>query len=417
MKAQPAKLRRSLAAFAIALSCAPALAQSPTVDRSRVEADFGAWLAGPARTAAAKAGVSGATYGAAIASVTLDWSLPDLAPPGAPKLEGPQRQTEFADPGRYVAEANFMALTAEGKVELRKHAKTFDAVERRFGVPREIVAAIWGRESRFGRAKIPYSAIRALATEAFIGARKERFFPEFIAALRILQGDHVPLAEMKSSWAGAMGQPQFLPSKYLENADDMDGDGKRDIWNSVPDALGSIANYMKRHGWASGRPWGVEIDFPADAPCSIEGPDQAKPVAEWVKLGVKAKGGVSLPKSGELSLMAPAGRTGPTFLVTPNFYAIKEYNESDLYALFVGHLADRFVGGGPILGRWTTPKDVARSEVAAMQRRFEAKGQNVGSADGLIGFRTRVAIGRWEAGRGRPQTCYPDPQDVSQIGR
>lgn len=413
----PAALRLVLAAAALGLMAAPAGAQPAKVDRPRVEADFKAWLDGPARTEATKAGVSASTYRAAVSGVTLDWTLPDLAPPGAPKLEGPQRQTEFADPGRYVAEGNFAALTAEGKAELQKHAKTLDAVERKFGVPREIVVAIWGRESRFGRAKIPHPAIQALATEAFIGARKERFFPEFVAALKILEGDHVPLAEMKSSWAGAMGQPQFLPSKYLENAVDMDGDGRRDIWTSVPDVLGSIANYMARHGWVSGRPWGVEVDLPADAPCSLEGPDQAKSVAEWARLGAKPKGGAALPRTGEFNLMAPAGRTGPTFLVSKNFYAIKEYNESDLYALFVGHLADRFEGGGPILGKWTTPKGVARSEIAAMQRRFEAKGQDVGTADGLIGFRTRVAIGRWEAAQGRPQTCFPDPQDVSQIGR
>lgn len=388
------------------------------VDRDRVEADFRVWLERQAKPAALKAGVSATTFDNAMAGVALDWTLPDLAPPGAPPLAGPQRQAEFSDPGRYVAEQNFAALAEEGKVELRKNAKVLDAVERRFGVPREIVVAIWGRESRYGKAKVPYVAIRALATEAFIGARKERFFGELVAALKVLDGDHVSLAEMKSSWAGAMGQPQFLPSKYLENAVDMDGDGKRDIWTSVPDVLGSIANYMKRHGWTTGRPWGVEVDFPAAIACTVEGPDQPKPVADWTKLGVKPKAGGSLPASeGGLNLMAPAGRFGPTFLVSKNFYAIKEYNESDLYALFVGHLADRFKGGGPILGAWKTPKGVSRAEIAVMQSRLEAKGDDVGTADGLVGFRTRVAVGRWEERQGMAPTCYPQPEDVDRIGR
>lgn len=407
---------KGLAVF-LALSVFSPVAAHSAVDRPRVEADFRTWIERDLKPAATKAGVAAATFSNAMSGVTLDWTLPDLAPPGAPKLEGPQRQAEFSDPAKYVAEPNFAALTAEGQAELKKHKATFDAVEKRFGVPREIVAAIWGRESRFGKAKIPYVAIRALATEAFIGARKERFFSELVAALKVLEGDHVALADMKSSWAGAMGQPQFLPSKYLENAVDMDGDGKRDIWNSVPDVLGSIANYLKRHGWVAGRPWGLEIDLPASVACTVEGPDQAKAAGDWPKLGVSPKGGAALPKAGEFNLMAPAGRTGPQFLVSKNFYVIKEYNESDLYALFVGHLADRMKGGGPILGKWSTPKGMTRAEVAAMQERLEKQGHDVGSADGLVGFRTRVAVGRWEEGKGRAPTCFPDAGDVKDIGR
>lgn len=395
------------------------MARAQGADKARTEALFQAFLTDEVAPAAAKAGISSATVRQATAGLTLDWSLPDLAPPGAPPLAGPQRQPEFADPGRYVAEANFSSLTTEGSVELAKWSKTLDQVQRRFGVPREIVVAIWGRESRYGRAKIPYVAIRALATEAFMGARKAKFLPELLAALKIVDGDHIALDQMKSSWAGAMGQPQFLPSKYLENAVDMDGDGRRDIWNSVPDVLGSIANYLRKHGWNPGRDWGVEALIPASAPCTLEGPDQSKTVAEWKAAGAKALGGGALPRaeSAPLHLMAPAGRTGPAFLVSDNFYVIKEYNESDLYALFVGHLADRLKGGGPIVTKWTTPKGVARAEIAAMQRRLEARGADVGSADGLIGFRTRVAVGRWEVAQGRTATCFPDPDDVGKIGR
>ncbi|GLK67530.1 lytic murein transglycosylase [Hansschlegelia plantiphila] len=408
-----------MAAMLISLGGANVARAAPAIDRGAVEAQFQGWLSATVQPAAAKAGVSAATIRSATAGLTLDWSLPDLAPPGAPPLGGPQRQPEFADPGRYVAEANFAALTSEGKAELARWSGTLDSVERRYGVPREIVVAIWGRESRFGKAKIGNVAVRALATEAFMGARKDQFLPELIAALKILDGDHVALAEMKSSWAGAMGQPQFLPSKYLENAVDMDGDGKRDIWNSVPDTLGSIANYLRRHGWKPGRDWGVEVDLPVGVACTFEGPDQSKTVAEWTALGVRPKAGGSLPKAKDaaLHLMTPAGRTGPAFLVSDNFYVIKQYNESDLYALFVGHLGDRLRGGGPIQGKWTTPRGVARADIAAMQRRLEAQGHDVGSADGLVGFRTRVAVGRWEAGQGRAQTCFPQPDDVKLIGK
>ena len=407
--------------FWLALACAglaSAYAHAAPPGRTQVEAEFQSWLGATVRPAALKVGVSANTFDRAIRGLTLDWSLPDLAPPGAPPHSAPQRQPEFADPGRYVAEPNFAALSAEGRIELKRWSKTLDAVERRFGVPREIVVAIWARESRFGRAKIPNVAIRALATEAFMGARKEQFFPELIAALKILEGDHIPLEEMKSSWAGAMGQPQFLPSKYLDNAVDMDGDGARDIWKSVPDSLGSIANYLRRHGWAPGRRWGAEVDLPESVPCTLEGPDQGKTVAEWTKLGARAKDG-ALPGAPDatLHLMMPAGRTGPAFLVSKNFYVLKEYNESDLYALFVGHLADRLKGGAPIQGKWTTPKGVGRAEIAAMQRRLEARGHDVGTADGLIGFRTRVAVGRWQAGQGRAPTCFPDAGDVRAIGR
>lgn len=408
--------RRLAAASLFVAALLAAGAASAAVDRAKVEADFGVWVEKTAKPAALKAGVSARTFEAAMAGVALDWTLPDLAPPGASALEAPQRQAEFTNPGAYVAEPNFAALSKEGRAEIQKHARTLDAVERRYGVPGEIIVAIWGRESRFGKAKITNIAIRALATEAFMGARKQQFFPEFIAALRIVEAEHIALADMKSSWAGAMGQPQFMPSKYLENAVDQDGDGKRDIWTSVPDTLGSIANYLKRHGWKAGAPWGFEIDLPASVPCTVEGPDQPKPIAEWTRLGVKAKSGVP-PKQGEFNLMVPAGRTGPAFLVSTNFYAIKQYNESDLYALFVGHLADRLRGGGPIVGAWTTPKGASRAEIAEMQQRLERQGHDVGTADGLVGFRTRVAVGRWEEAQGRAPTCFPGPQDVKRIGR
>lgn len=420
----PLRCGRDMAAGLLAawLAINPTFASAQTVPpakKAAIESDFAAWLAATVRPAALKAGVSQKTFEAATKDVALDWSLPDLAPPGTPPLNAPQRQPEFSDPARYVREQNFAGLIPDGRARLKRLSKTLDTVEKRFGVPPEIVVAIWARESRYGQAAVTNVAVRALATEAFMGARKEKFFPELIAALKILEGDHIPLAEMKSSWAGAMGQPQFLPSKYLDNAVDMDGDGRRDIWRSEPDVLGSIGNYLKKHGWIAGRPWGVEVSLPADVACTFEGPDQGKTVAEWVRLGARPLGQAKLPADAgrKVFLLMPAGRSGPAFLVSENFYVIKEYNESDLYALFVGHLADRYGAGSPIAGAWTAPKGFDRADVAAMQRRLEGHGHDVGGADGLVGFRTRVAIGRWQAANGQAPTCFPDAALVKTVGR
>lgn len=414
---------KRLAAVVVATlaMAAPAAAQSfPGVNRPAVEASFQGWLKSAVLPAARKAGVSERAFDEAFAGVTLDWSLPDLAPPGAPKHQGPQRQPEFSDPARYVAEANFAGLIPEGRKRLAANARAFAEAEKRYGVPKEIVAAIWARESRYGSVPIKGDAIRNLATQSFMGARKERFFPELIAALKILDGDHLARAEMKSSWAGAMGQPQFLPSKFLENAVDLDGDGKRDIWRSNADTIGSIAHYMQVHGWARGRSWGVEASVPPSVSCTLEGPDQGLALGEWRKRGARRIDGGELTGDAgrKMYLMAPAGRAGPMFIVSENFYAIKQYNESDLYALFVAHLADRYGKGGPIRADWhAAAKGFDRADVAAMQLRLQKLGHDVGKPDGLVGFRTRVAIGRWQEARGLTPTCWPDAETVRSAGR
>ncbi|MFD1332094.1 lytic murein transglycosylase [Methylopila musalis] len=399
----------------------PATAQEfPAAQRPAVEASFQSWLRSAVLPAARKAGVGERAFDEAFAGVTLDWSLPDLAPPGAPKHQGPQRQPEFSDPARYVAEANLAGLIPEGRKRLAADARAFAEAEKRYGVPKEIVAAIWARESRYGSVPIRGDAIRNLATQSFMGARKERFFPELIAALKILDGDHLTRAEMKSSWAGAMGQPQFLPSKFLENAVDLDGDGRRDIWRSNADTIGSIAHYMQVHGWTRGRAWGGEASVPASVSCTLEGPDQGLALGEWRRLGVRRIDGGDLPgEAGRKTfLLAPAGRAGPMFIVSENFYAIKQYNESDLYALFVAHLADRYGQGGPIRGAWhAAAKGFDRADVAAMQLRLQTRGYDVGKPDGLVGFRTRVAIGRWQEARGLAPTCWPDAETVRSAGR
>ena len=224
---------------------------------------------------------------------------------------------------------------------------------------------------------------------------------------------------MKSSWAGALGQPQFLPTSFLKHAVDFDGDGVADIWNSTPDTLASIANYLVDYGWVKGRDWGFEVTVPDSVSCALEGPDQGKRISDWAALGIARIGGKPFPKSelkAEGFLLMPAGRSGPAFIVTPNFYVLKEYNESDLYALFIGHGADRIAGGDrTFAGKWGKVGGLYRSDVAAMQRGLEKLGYDVGGADGLPGFKTRRSIGDWQAKNGQAPTCFPNAGVVKAL--
>jgi len=240
-------------------------------------------------------GVSRRIFDAALGKVTPDWNLPDLVKPGSDKQPS-GKQSEFSSPARYFKPGNINYLLKHGKLLLSEWRQTLDAVEKRYGVPRNIILAIWGRESNFGKARLPHDAVRALATESFVGARKELFYPELIAALKILQEGHIAPGKMKSSWAGALGHPQFMPSKFLQYAVDFNGDGKRDIWNSVPDTLASIANFLSKHGWRSGRDWGFEAVIPNTISCTLEGPDQGKRITEWTRLGVKRVKGRVFPE-------------------------------------------------------------------------------------------------------------------------
>jgi lytic murein transglycosylase len=396
-----------------------ALSDAAAVDRREVERRFQAWLSEDVWPEAKGHGITRAVFDAALKGTTLDWSLPELEPPGAPVGSGlKQWQAEFTSPGAYFDESRISALVAEGRRQLIKWAKTLDALEKRYHVPRSIIVAIWGRESAFGQAKPQRGALRTLATEAFIGSRKQLFQQELLAALQILQAGDISADRMTSSWAGALGQPQLLPSHFLQYAVDFDGDGRRDIWGSVPDSLASIANDLSREGWQPGRGWGDEI-VAGGVPCLLDGPEQGKTVAEWVHLGAKRIDGRPFPAS-ETSLtrylVMPAGGFGPAFLVTPNFYALKSYNNSDLYALYVGHLADRFGSDKPFVAHWRGVSGFTRGEVRAMQGRLQAIGHDVGNVDGLIGFKTRVAVGKWQARAGIPETCFPDAKLVQSIG-
>lgn len=402
-------LRALLTALTLALSALPAGAQ----DRSAAERQFRGWLEQVIWPRAQASRVSRSTFDAAFAGVALNWDLPDLVVPGA-QAQTPrrQRQAEFGAPGKYFNRGSVDGATSVGRQMAQRHAKTLAAVERSTGVPGRIILAIWGRESGYGRVAIPHNVFEVLGTKGFMSTRAAYFSDELIAALRIAEAGHAPQRAMKSSWAGALGQPQFMPSNFLKYAADGDGDGRADIWRSEADTIASIGNYLAKHGWVAGRDWGFEVTLPDTVSCALEGPDQGRPIRDWERLGIRRVTGRPFPeheRNGQGFLMLPAGRNGPAFIVTPNFYVLKDYNTSDLYALFVGHVGDRIqYGVGDFSARWGAVGGLFRSDIAGMQRALEAMGHDVGGADGLPGFRTRRSIGRWQEATGQKATCFPE---------
>ena len=372
---------------------------------------FRTWLAETIWPRARAEGVTRVTFDAALANVTLNPDLPGLSRPGAPAAPpARQDQAEFGAPSAYFAAPKLRHATAGGRRMARRHAETLARVEAATGVPARIILAIWGRESGYGRARIPHDAFAVLATRAFLGPRQDFFTAELIAALQIAQAGHIPARAMKSSAAGALGQPQFMPSSFLRFATDGDGDGQADIWRSEADTIASIATYLARQGWVAGRDWGFEVRVPADISCALEGPDQGRRIADWAAMGIARVSGRPFPaheRAGEGFLLMPAGRLGPAFIATPNFTVLKAYNTSDLYALFVGHVGDRIAFGmGDFHGQWATADRLSRADIAAIQRALVSRGHDVGGVDGLPGYKTRRAIGRWQAATGRRQTCF-----------
>ncbi|WP_296746920.1 lytic murein transglycosylase [Mesorhizobium sp.] len=411
---------RCLGVFAIALLAALVLSFVTPSRAAPIDDQFQAWLQNDLWPEAKAKGISRKTFDAAFIGVRPNLKLPDLVMPGEkPTTPQKQHQAEFGPPGAYFAEKIIRAVSSGGRTRESANSKVLGLIEKRYGVPGEIVLAIWGRETGFGAAKMPYDAFEVLGTDAFMSTKKDFFRPEVLAALEIVERGLAPVNAMKSSWAGALGQPQFMPTSFLKHAVDFEGSGRPDIWNSTPDVLASIANYLVHFGWVKGRGWGVEVTVPANVSCSLEGPDQGKKTSDWVAMGIRRVDGKAFPASelkAESFLLMPAGRSGPAFVVTPNFYVIKEYNNSDLYGLFIGHAADRIArGDATFSASWGPVGDLHRSDIAALQRSLEAKGYDVGSADGLPGFKTRRSIGVWQAKNGKPATCFPDADLIAQL--
>lgn len=362
---------------------------------------FAQWQAG-FRQQALQAGITPATFDRAFIGITPDMDV----------IKADRSQPEFTRPvWEYLEGALSPLRVRNGKKLLDQHAVLLSQLEQRYGVDRSVLVSVWGMESNFGQFQGSKSVIRSLATLAYEGRRPAFAQAQLIAALQILQNGDIQPEAMLGSWAGAMGQTQFIPTTYNTHAVDFDGDGRRDIWKSSADALASTAHYLQSSGWKRGEPWGFEVQVPGSFDYWLADGSLRKSVAEWQQLGVTLPAGARAPAGTEqlsAALLLPAGAHGPAFLVLDNFRAILKYNNSSSYALAVSLLAERFDNSGFIRGSW--PKDdlpLSRSERIELQQLLSANNYDAGTADGIIGANTRKAIRSAQQAQGWPADGYP----------
>ncbi len=328
------------------------------------------------------------------------------------------RQPEFSTPiWTYLEKRVSAQRIAAGRARARRHARLLGAVERRYGVNGRIVLAIWGMETSYGGYTGKMSVIRSLATLAYRGRKRKYGRSQLIAALKILQHGDISVAGMKGSWAGAMGQTQFIPTTYGAYAVDFDGDGRRDIWKSTADALASTANYLAKRGWKAGRPWGWEVILPRSFDFRLSGFGRARSVRWWMKQGLRPAAAKRFHAlDAQAWLLLPAGHKGPAFLVTRNFRAILAYNNSIAYGLAVGHLADRIGGGGPIRGKWPVrTRMLSRAERIELQKRLARQGFYRGAFRGHIGPVTRAAVRRYQHTAGLPADGFVSREILNHL--
>jgi membrane-bound lytic murein transglycosylase B len=353
---------------------------------------------------AAREGIARATFDNAFAGMTSDPAV----------LAAMRREPEYGKPlSAYLASLVSPARTATGLRKSAQWAAALRAIEQKFGVDQGILVSIWGIESSFGGGEQKWDVFRSIATLAQAGFQRPLFRDELVSALKILQAGHIARGEFVGSWAGAMGQPQFLPSSYLKYAIDFDGDGRADIWRSVPDALASIANYLQKSGWQAHLPWGFEVVVPQDFDYRIS----RGTFAEWAGRGVVRADGEPFPAAGRAIMFFPSGVAGPAFLVTDNFIALKRFNNSDAYALAVGLLADRLRGLSAVRATW--PADdfqPSRSQRIALQRQLAALGYKVADFDGHFDFDLRDAVRDLQVRFGMVPDGHPGRAFLDRVG-
>ncbi|GAB2713106.1 lytic murein transglycosylase [Halomonas garicola] len=350
-------------------------------------AGFEQWLAGFRRHAAAQ-GVSEQTLTRALDGVRYRAKI----------IEHDRHQPEFVRPiWQYLDTAVSSARVTTGREKLAAHGDTAREMERRYGVPAEIIVAIWGIESNYGSHFGSYSTLDAFATLAFDGRRRDFARQELLAALKIVDAGDISADDMVGSWAGAMGHTQFIPSSFMAYAVDGDGDGRRDIWDSIPDVMASTANYLKRASWQPGKPWGAEVRLPDDFDYAQTG---RRSTAEWRRQGVRAIND-TLPEFSSAEVIVPAGAQGPAFLTGPNFRSILRYNNATSYALAVAKLGDAIAEREGIVQSW--PREQApltRDDVFRLQQLLNRLGHDVGGADGIMGPNTRKGLRAFQRDQG-----------------
>ncbi|MCI5074671.1 lytic murein transglycosylase [Oricola sp.] len=379
---------------------ATALFASLAVSHASADAAFQRWI-GDFRKIAISNGVSASVYDRAFAGITA---------PDPTVLEKARFQPEFRDEAwQYIDGRVNERSVATGREMARKYRRLLDSIERQTGVNRHVVLAIWSMESDYGeflkRSDRLHYVPQALATLAYADRRRAKYARgQLIGALKILQRGDVSRKDLMGSWAGAMGHTQFIPTSYIAYALDGDGDGRRDIWNSVPDALWTAANLLRRNGWEKGQTWGYEVVLPEGR----KFPGGSMSLSKWESIGVRRANGKDFPRGGQSAeLKVLQGRDGPAFLMVKNFFVIKRYNNADKYALAVGLLADQIAGFPAPRKDWTRPftrLSIAESE--ELQKRLKTEGHYGGSIDGKIGPESRSAILSYQAESGLQQDGY-----------
>ncbi len=388
------------------LAISPAASQSIVPPTASGDMIFDAWASE----------FQGRALAAGIDSGILSREMADLKPdPGVAGADS--RQPEFSKPIsdylKGVVTADRLAIGSRRRADL----VAFPAIESRFGVPRDILLGVWALESGFGSIQGDRDAMRSLATLAAQGRRRAWAEGELIAILRTIESGEHPRSRLRGSWAGAMGQTQFIPSTYLATAVDQDGDGQRDIWNSSADALASAANLLAKAGWVRGQSWAREVTAPPGFDFSLtEGPKELPDW--WAERGVVAADGRAWSPqdlAGQAQLAAPAGASGPLFLLFPNHFAIREYNNSLAYALGVGLLADRFAGGRPLVRAWPLEVSLSLLDRMTAQRALAALGFDPGTPDGVVGMGTRRSLRAWQKSRGLVADGYLSGDMVARL--
>jgi membrane-bound lytic murein transglycosylase B len=371
--------------------------------------DFSAWLEGLRQEARAKG----------ISDATLHEALDDLQP--IPRvIELDQKQPEFTQTFWHYLDARVTEDRIERGRMLREiHAELLDSIAEKYGVQPRFLMAFWGLETNFGDYLGGFPVIGSLATLAHDPRRSDFFRSELLEALSIIDNGHISADEMIGSWAGAMGQPQFMPSTFVRFAVDADNDGRRDIWHSLPDVFASAANFLAKSGWQKDKTWGREVKLPPDFPLELTGLEVEKSLAAWQVLGVKKINGEDLPAvnvSG--SILLPAGYGGPAFLVYNNYRVILQWNRSDLYAIAVGYLADRIAGSGPLATvRPASEQRLSRNQVEKIQQLLSTRGFDPGPIDGVIGSQTRQAIKEFQRTAKLPADGHPSPELLEELGK
>jgi lytic murein transglycosylase len=340
------------------------------------------------------------------------------------------RQSEFLFPTKYFPKKHMSSLVTRGKRLKKKYGKTFKKIEETYGVDIRAVLGIWGRETAFGAAKNRFDGIKTLLSLAYASApeKREQHTKNLLSALKFIDDGHIALKDYKTSFAGATGYPQFTPDVFEQYAVDWDGDGRKDIWSNIPDAVASAANYLKGIGWQQNQTWGYEVEVPPGFLCWQEGPKSRKPVSEWLAQGVRRVRGThgkpqSFPDETLLAqFMAPAGLKGPKFLVFENFEVFRRYNKADLYALFVGQLGNKIYCNGGSIGcdfkeGWPQ-KDTfnfTRKRICEMQTHLKRVGASDETPDGLFGGKTRRGIGKFEQKQQVKQSCFPSKKTLQLL--